>query len=355
MTPGTGSRSPSPSIGCVTSYADRFSRDSASPPGMTRCGSSRRALPSTRRCPTKRNAHGGVNRGATRLHRSALQRPRIPRSVQWTHSLRRRNVAADDGTRAGENDEMAPGHSEPFPSSAGLGKINGVDPLSGPFGTSSGAFMQHAPGLDLAIGALDVYALRCSLCAVGLGDGRPRRKHRPGSCPSGAYRLPRQAAGPPPPGGTPPLAARWPHCRRLTASLMLRPGSARPGGPDPIPSDAVQSRQSPALLDVPPRCRRSQTNRESKGSSSASMDARPRRASTAAIVVCPAPEPPVIVTALIGCLSSASPEGGASEFCDLTRRERTSRSRAPAGLALHQSTRIGRSQTGWWGCPEMAI
>jgi hypothetical protein len=42
------------------------------------------------------------------------------------------------------------------------------------------------------------------------------------------------------------------------------------------------------------------TNRESKGSSSASMDARPRRASTAAIVVFPAPEPPVINTALIG-------------------------------------------------------
>src|ERR1700733_569665 len=40
--------------------------------------------------------------------------------------------------------------------------------------------------------------------------------------------------------------------------------------------------------------------RASKGSPSASMTARPRRASTAAIVVFPAPDTPLICTAFIG-------------------------------------------------------
>jgi hypothetical protein len=45
------------------------------------------------------------------------------------------------------------------------------------------------------------------------------------------------------------------------------------------------------------------TSRESRGSSPAWADARPRRARAAATVVFPAPEPPVISAALVGLLA----------------------------------------------------
>ena len=56
------------------------------------------------------------------------------------------------------------------------------------------------------------------------------------------------------------------------------------------------------------------TVRASNGSSSVSMAARPRRASTAAMVVFPAPEQPVIWTALIGVYRRPALIAGANEF-----------------------------------------
>ena len=70
-----------------------------------------------------------------------------------------------------------------------------------------------------------------------------------------------------------------------------------------------------------------------------------RRAGTAAIVVSPAPEQPVIWTALIGVYRRPASGGSANEFV-IPRGTHgiTSRSRAPAGLAFPNSGRAVRSE-----------
>jgi len=60
----------------------------------------------------------------------------------------------------------------------------------------------------------------------------------------------------------------------------------------------------------------SSTVRVSNVSSSATMDVRPRRTSTAAIVVFPAPEQPVIWTALIGIYRRPIPTPAQTSFAN---------------------------------------
>ena len=84
-------------------------------------------------------------------------------------------------------------------------------------------------------------------------------------------------------------------------------------------------------------------DRASNGSSSASMTARPRRASTAARLVFPAPEQPVIWTALIGVYRRPAPMAGANEF--VIPRGRTgasNRRERAAGVTRRKQPRVNR-------------
>ena len=112
-----------------------------------------------------------------------------------------------------------------------------------------------------------------------------------------------------------------------------------------MPSCAGKARQSPALPALPPpRCRRGQRTAQATGRRRNRWTTRPRRASTAAIVDFPAPEQPVIWTALIGVYRRPALMAGANEFvirrwcqaCSADLVVRGGRLLAKAGCRVHR-------------------
>jgi Activator of Hsp90 ATPase homolog 1-like protein len=94
------------------------------------------------------------------------------------------------------------------------------------------------------------------------------------------------------------------------------------------------------------------TDRASKGSSSASMDASPRRASTAAIVDFPAPDIPVINAALIGI--HRRPARKAAQTNLRVPDEACGDPQCPAGGTLRPLYRPAPSRTCWRGPAQRA-